>query len=211
MAFLRPSVTFTRYHIVDEIPHNFWTQFSNLLNQFIFREIDNTAEERSYGWVSFDDILDTEWTLGYQKAEYITFALRIDTRRIPPAIYKKYYSLKIKEEDAAMLLQGKKFITKERKIEIKEQVRLFLFTKILPLPSYFQIVWSLHKNMLYFGSTQTKIVHLFAEYFMQSFSIQILPLAPLDLAYSLIPEQRHTIIDTLESSTFGIEERAYGK
>lgn len=202
MSFLRATTSFTRFHVVDEIPKTFWDDFAQRLKQYAFIDIDNTAQERSVGWVSFDDMLDNEFLAPYTVGEYVVFALRIDTRRLPPAIFKKYYTLKVKEELALLEKQGKRFIAKERKAELQELVRSMLFSRILPLPAHFQVVWSLRTKELYFASIQKKVVDAFAEYFMHSFSIEITPVSPLQQAYAILPQNAIPVLERLQSSDF---------
>ena len=202
MSFLRQSTSFTRFHISEEIPHSFWEEFPSLLKQYAFIDIDNTTQERSVGWVSFEDMLDTEFTHPYTIGEYVVFAWRIDTRRLSPAIFRKYYTLRVREELSLLEQQGKRFLTKDRKIELKEQTRAMLFSKILPIPAHFEVVWDTRKNVLYFASVQKKVVDSFAEYFMRSFSIEITPVTPLQQAYIMLPSDRHHALEQLQSTDF---------
>ena len=55
------------------------------LRQFAFQDIDDIAEERGWGWTSFEDMLDTQWrSAPPEKGAYLAFALRLDARRILP-------------------------------------------------------------------------------------------------------------------------------
>lgn len=93
------SISFTRFRVIDPIPSELLTQIPEKLRQFAFRDIDDLPEMQAYGWVCFEDMLDTEWrTAPPQKGNYFTFSLRLDTRRIPPAIIKKQLSLALKAE-----------------------------------------------------------------------------------------------------------------
>ena len=110
------SISFTRFRVIDPIPSELLTQIPEKLRQFAFRGIDDLPEMQAYGWVCFEDMLDTEWrTAPPQKGNYFTFSLRLDTRRIPPAIIKKQLSLALKAEKEKIQAQGKKFISRERK------------------------------------------------------------------------------------------------
>ena len=202
MSFLRQSTSFTRFLILEELPQSFWNDFPSLLKQYAFVDIDDTTQERSVGWVSFEDILDTTFTKPYTMGEYVIFAWRIDTRRLSPAIFKKYYTLRLREELASLEKQGKRFLTKDRKLELKEQIRIMLFARILPIPAHFEVVWSTRKNIIYFASTQKKIVDSFVEYFIRSFSIEITPLTPSQQAYIMLPEHRHAVLEQIQSTDF---------
>ena len=50
------------------------------LRQFAFRDIDDLPEMQAYGWVCFEDMLDSEWrTAPPHKGAYLLFSLRLDT------------------------------------------------------------------------------------------------------------------------------------
>ena len=153
------SISFTRFRVIDPIPSELLTQIPEKLRQFAFRDLDDLPEMQAYGWVCFEDMLDTEWrTAPPQKGNYFTFSLRLDTRRIPPAIIKKQLSLALKAEKEKMQAQGKKFISRERKKDLKEQVLLRLRQRFLPVPAEFHVVWEPDRNEVWFASTQGKIV-----------------------------------------------------
>ena len=109
MSFLKSSTSFTRFRIVDEIPADLWAAVPEKLRQFAFQDIDEIPEERSFGWVNFDDMLDTAWRLSPpEKAEYLVFSLRVDTRRIPPAVLRKHTRIALQEEEQRIREFGKK-------------------------------------------------------------------------------------------------------
>ena len=89
MGFCNASCSFTRFRIIDPIPSELWTQIPDKLRQFAFRDIDDLPEMQAYGWVCFEDMLDSEWrTAPPHKGAYLLFSLRLDTRRIPAAVIK---------------------------------------------------------------------------------------------------------------------------
>ena len=101
MSFLKASTSFTRFRIIDDVPAELWPAIPEKLRQFAFLDIDDIAEERAFGWTNFDDMLDTEWKLSPpEKADYLTFSLRLDTRRIPPAVLRKHTRIALREEEA---------------------------------------------------------------------------------------------------------------
>ena len=147
MSFLKASTSFTRFTIVDNVPNETYENLLDKLKQFAVIDIDEVAEERSYGWTNFDDMLDTAWERSIpQKGAYITFSLRLDTRRIPPAVQKKYVSIALRQEEERVQEQGKKFVSRDRKKEIIEQVKLRLRARFLPVPAEFLVVWAMDKK-----------------------------------------------------------------
>ncbi len=203
MSFLKPGTSFTRFKITEDVPKDLWAAIPDKLRQYAFKDIDDIPEERSWGWVNFDDMLDTEWKVSVpQKGAYLTFTLRQDTRRVPPAVIKKHLALELKKEEARNRERGKSYVARERKKELKEQVLLRLKQRFLPIPAEFQVVWNTDTNMLYLASTQSKILELFQDYFTLSFNLQIDQLKPYSLALSLLDSAQADRLDLLEATSF---------
>ena len=203
MGFLNASSSFTRFRIADPVPATLWPTLPDKLKQFCFRDIDNTSDERSWGWVCFDDMLDTAWrTAPPEKGGYIAFSLRQDTRRIPAAVLKKHLALALREEEARNKEQGKKFVSRERKKELREQVRIKLMARFLPIPAEFNVLWAIDTGVIYFASTQSKMIDLFSDYFTLTFDLHLEPMTPYALAASMLDEAAMTRLDTLEPTRF---------
>lgn len=203
MSFLKSSTSFTRFRIVDEIPADLWAAVPEKLRQFAFQDIDEIPEERAFGWVNFDDMLDTAWRLSPpEKAEYLVFSLRVDTRRIPPAVLRKHTRIALQEEEQRIREFGKKFVARERKKEIAEQVKLRLRGRFLPIPSEFQVVWNTQTAKIYLASTQGKLIELFQDLFTRTFDLHIEQMLPYGLALSLLGEDVSTRLDEVEATRF---------
>lgn len=201
MSFLKSSTSFTRFRITDQPPSTLWPQVVDKLRQFAFKDIDEIPEEQSFGWVSFEDMLDAEFaTNPVEKGVYIAFSLRLDTRRVPPAVIKKHLALALKKEEEYNREQGKKFVSRERKKELKEQVMLRLRMRFLPIPAEFQVIWNTADNMVYFSSTQGKMLDMFQELFIRTFDLHLEPLTPYSLGAYLINDT--AALDTLEPTNF---------
>ncbi len=203
MAFLRSSSSFTRFRITEPVPQSLWGEITDRLKQYSFHDIDETADERSLGWTSFEDMLDTEWREAPpQKGAYIAFSLRLDTRRVPPAVLKKHTAIALKAEDARNREQGRKYISRERKKEIREQVELKLRARTLPIPAEFNVVWNTADNVVFFASTQAKMIEAFQEYFTQTFNLDLDQLTPYGLAAKVLGEDGLAKLDRLEPTRF---------
>ncbi len=206
MGLNSASVSFTRFRIMDEIPKEIWTNITEKLQLNAFQDIDNVLEESSHGWTCYEDFLDTEWrTAPPQKGEYIVFSLRLDTRRIPPAVIKKHLALALKEEKQKMAEQNKNFISRERKKELKEQVMIRLRQRFLPIPAEFNVLWSTTQNTVWFTSTQNKMIELFTELFTKTFDLHLDQMTPYGLASTFLSENQLMQLDTLEPTHFAAE------
>ncbi len=203
MSFQKASSSFTRFRIIDDIPSELWASIPEKLRQFAFIDIDDIAEERAFGWTSFDDMLDTEWKFSPpEKADFLTFSLRLDTRRIPPAVLRKHVRLALRDEEERIKALGKKFVGRERKKEIGEQVKLRLMGRFLPIPAEFQVVWNTRTGRVYFTSTQTKMIELFLDLFTRTFDLRLEQLLPYSLALAMFGEGISAKLDAVESTQF---------
>ena len=189
MGFLASSCSFTRFRVIDPVPDELWAEIPQLLKKGAFLDIDESAESQADGWVSFDDYLDTTWQAGPpQKGAYIAFSLRVDTRRIPAGVLRKHLDLALKREKAENEKNGKKFISRARRKELKEQVQISLSRRFLPVPGEFNVIWNTANNEIWFASTQTKMIELFVQRFLDTFRLHIEQLTPSALALSMLGE-----------------------
>ncbi|NJB68975.1 DNA recombination-dependent growth factor C [Desulfobaculum xiamenense] len=203
MGFLSASSTFTRYRLIEEVPDSLWPQIPDRLKRNAFQDIDDTADERSFGWVSFENMLDNEWlTAPPDKGQYLAFALRLDTRRVSAAVVKKHVQIAQDIELERVREQGKKFVSRERRNEIKEQVMLRLRARTLPVPAYFDVVWNIRDNVIYLASSQSKLRSLFEDLFTLSFDLHLEPLTPYYKAVELLGEERAAALDDIEGERF---------
>lgn len=202
MGFLTSSLTVTRFRLQEEAPKELWPQVPQKLKQYAFKDIDDVPVERAWGWVNFDDMLDAAWEESPpEKGEYLTFSLRLDTRRIPPAVLKKYYLLAMRDEKKARP-DGRRFISRERRKELREQVKQRLMQRFLPVPAEFNVVWNTSRGIIFFSSTQEKVLHLFSEFFSLTFDLDLEPLTPFVLATSLLNEAQTAQLEQLEAARF---------
>lgn len=203
MGLLGTSCSFTRFRIADPVPQELWMNIPAKLKQFAFQDIDDIPEERAWGWTSFEDMLDTQWrSAPPEKGAYLAFALRLDTRRIPPAVLKKHVMIALREEEARIKEQGKKFIARDRKTELRDQVKLRLLGRFLPIPAIFDVVWATDSNIVYLASTQSKLIELFMNHFTLTFDLHLEPLTPYALASTLMDEASLSRLDNLEPTSF---------
>ena len=77
---------------------------------------------------------------------------------------------------------------------------LRLRMRFLPIPAEFQVVWNTATNMVYFASTQPKMLEMFEELFIRSFELHLVPLTPYELAASSLPDPAP--LDILEPTQF---------
>ena len=206
MGFLNSSCSFTRFRVIDPVPDGLWAEIPQLLKKGAILDIDETTDSQADGWVSFDDYLDTTWQAGPpQKGSYMAFSLRLDIRRIPAGVVRKYLDLALKREKAENEKNGKKFISRERRKELKEQVQLSLRRRFLPVPGEFNVIWNTANNEIWFASTQEKMIELFAQRFLDTFKLHIEQLTPPYLALSMLGDAAGEVIHDADSVDYTMD------
>ena len=203
MGFSGSSCTFTRYRIADPVPEILWPQIPERLRRNAFQDIDELPEERSFGWTSFDDMLDTTWSNAPpEKGEYLAFALRLESRRLPPAVLKKHCALALRDEKRRMAEQGKNFISRERKKELRDQVHTRLLMRFLPVPAVFDVLWACRTGIVLFATTQRKMLDMFEDIFTRTFDLNLDQLTPYGLAAASLAEHETDKLAFLETTNF---------
>ena len=156
---------------------------SDRIKQFAFRSIDNTSDEKGYGFVNADDIFDFDWHTS-EKGHYITFGFRVDVRKIPSIILKKHLNEMLKEERERLAVQGKKFISKDRKSELRELCKSRLLVKMEPRPSMSGVAIDMTTGLVYVASTSKPVIELFEQYFKTAFGGELERLYPAAVTVS---------------------------
>jgi len=180
MGLIKGPLTFSRFHISGHLPKSFHSFLDQQIKAFAFREISLGMEEKSAGWTSLENILDTDFSQAhYANGDYLTFALRIDRKTIPPSLLK----IKILEAEKKFLTAKKSRQSKQAREEIRDRVRGGLLNQAHPVPSFFDICWSVSQNWLLFGSLTAKALEEFGDIFRKSFQVPLSPLLPWDPAH----------------------------
>jgi len=148
-------------------------ELTDMLRKYSFKPIDQGAEENSVGWVSSSDFLDSDFEMPADLGGYLFFSLRMDTRKVNSAVFKKEVLLALKKEERLNQEIGKKFISRERKKEIKEQVKIRLMTRTFPVPKAVMAAWNIPEQIVYFFSVNTKESDIFEELFTKTFDISL--------------------------------------
>lgn len=205
MGFENATCSLTRFRIVDDVPASLWTEVTDRLRQHAFLDIDGMAEMQSIGWCCFDDMRDVDWhTAPPQKGEYIVFSLRKDTRRIPPAVIKKHMDDALDAERATLRAQGKTFISRERRKELKAQVLLRLRERFLPTPAFFNVLWLPERNEVWLASTNPGIVDIFMTLYQHTFDLNLEQITPHTLAIDMLGGAREEEVTAVEETDFAV-------
>ena len=199
MGILANSVSICHFRVTGDLPgqQEMFEWVSQRLSLHGFRSIDETAEEMSTGWVQVDDHRDGSFSVpaAFWRDHYLVFTLRRDQRRVPASILKSH----VQEATLAFLQAnpGMHRVPKQRREEIKDNVRLSLLARTFAVPSTYDAVWDTRSGILTFTSLSTKTVDVFEGLFKKTFEgLRLVALHPMARAESLVDE---ALLPTLQS------------
>ncbi len=200
MSFLKGSASFVRFSVEGELPENGLDFIADRVVSFSFQDIDDTYDEYSIGWVSVLNMFDSQFDYAsYVAGDYITLTLRIDERKVSPAILKKFVA---KEEERVRLEKQLPKLSRSVKVQIKERVRTELVRKAIPIPAIYELCWSLSTNTLLFFSTNKKAQAILEDYFKESFGLLIRQQIPYTTAEHLINEDDLAVLERISPDIF---------
>ncbi|MEJ2689614.1 MAG: recombination-associated protein RdgC [Deltaproteobacteria bacterium] len=182
------------------MPENFWEYAAERIRSFAFRDIDDSFEEKSIGWVSVHNMFDSSFTYAsYAAGDYIVLALRIDERKVSAAVLKKFC---LKEEERIKKEKELPRLSRGHRQEIKESVKLMLLKKALPTPSVYDLFWNLSDSTLYFFSTNKKAQEILENFFKETFNLTLTLQIPYLNAEHLVDEEGRSALKELGADIF---------
>jgi len=187
MGILAKSLSYCRYFVRGELPADFSSWVTERLQRFQFQEIDDEQGEKSSGWVQLNNLLQADFSDGLAiKGEYVAFSLRIDTRRVPPALLRKHYLLAERQ-----VRQQQRFrpLSRTQQQELKRAVARDLLARQLPQPSLYDVVWQPASRRLWLFATSPKVREIFETLFRETFELDLFLLFPYTLAQDLLPQE----------------------
>ena len=186
MGLLSQSATFVRYAVEGEMPENFWDFVADRVLRHSFKDIDETHDESSIGWVSVGSMFDSSFAYAsYAAGDYVALSLRIDERKVSSAVLKK---MCMKEEERVRKEKKVPKLSRGKRIEIKENVRLMLMKKADPVPAVYDMCWNLADQTVLFFSTSAKAQALFEDFFKETFDLHLVLQIPYLTAGRLLSD-----------------------
>lgn len=179
------------------------------LRKYAFRSIDDlSSETKAHGWTSIEDMLDVNWQCSApEKGHFLCFALRVDTRKVPQPVLKKHLAEALREETEKNSAEGKTYISRARKKELKELYTARLLAKTDPVPVTVDMAFDTQSGLLYVGSTTTAHQKLMAELFTQSFGQEPQPvLSTVDVPHILQELYAASRDITFDGHTYSLAE-----
>lgn len=188
MGLIAGSWSFTRFQVVDPLPEDHLALFSERIEQYAFRPLDETSEiERSSGWVDVVNMFENRFPgRSFLRPPFLSISWRVDTRSVPSRALKQYciaWENKIKEEEDL------EFLPKKQRQEIRERGLAQLLRRAIPRSNTYDVVWNLETGLVYFGSVSQKLCDEFSEFFFITFGLPLKNVFPYTLAREYIDNE----------------------
>ncbi|MBE0582441.1 MAG: recombination-associated protein RdgC, partial [Desulfofustis sp.] len=129
----------------------------------------------------------------------IVLSLRIDERKVSPAVIKKYIA---KEEERVRRQRNVPKIGRAAKIEIKERVRAELTAKAIPVPTIYDLSWNLSDATLLFFTTNKKAHTVLEDFFKDCFGLLLVQQIPYNTAEKLVSSDLASALESMSPQLF---------
>lgn len=170
MGLMGNSIGFVRFTVEGELTCS-PEELLDRARQHCFTDIDDDFAELSSGWVSVGNLLDNGLVAGpVLVGDCLTLSLRIDQRKVSTAVLKK---MCMKEEARIRAERQVPKLSRDQRLEIKENMRLQLVKKAVPTPAIYDLVWNLADGVVYFFSTSAKVAAFLEDIFKACFGLYL--------------------------------------
>jgi DNA recombination-dependent growth factor C len=170
MGLIKGALSLTRYRVLEEPPETLTDEYlSGRLAQNAFLDIEYTAEEQSLGWVEFFNHLGIVFNPAtYRFGGLLAFTLRLDTRRLPPPILRRYCALR----EAQLTRDGHRLNSLTRR-QMKEAVKAQLLPRVLVATELMEVAWLHGENEVWLAAAGEKRRELFEELWGRTFGLAL--------------------------------------
>jgi hypothetical protein len=200
MGLLNGTASFVRFSVEGSLPENLWDYIAERVSLFSFKDIDDTSDENSLGWVSVYSMFDSEFKYAsYASGNFVTLSLRFDERKVSPAILKKFV---LKEEERIKKEKQIPKIGRTHRVEIRERIKSELMHKAIPLPAVFDLSWNLTNSTLLFFTTNQKAHSLLEDHFKKTFGLTLIQQVPYVTAENLLDTEQIRMLSSISADVF---------
>lgn len=196
MGLLRGAASFTRFTVEGELPGNTWNFIAKQTAKHRFKDIDETLDEFSIGWVSAADMFDAQFAdSAHAAGDYVVLSMRVDERKVSAAVVKKFAA---KEEARIKAEQELHRLSRTVRLEIKERIRTELLRAAPPVPAVYDFCWNVSKGTALFFSNSRKPLALLEELFKESFGMSLIMQVPWSIAMQCADQQLAAGLEQLQ-------------
>lgn len=194
MGVFSGSLTYKLFHVQEEIPEDWRSQFREqlLLHKFEPLQPDDEHEE-SIGWVQLDRPLEPDFELeNIVWDHYVILGLRRDRYSIPNALLKAHVADAEREYKRR---NDKDKLGKYEREDIEHMVKRELKENSLPKMRVVDVCWNLRNNRVRLWTHANKLGEIFQGLFVDTFGLPVVAGNPYTngVELGLKPEQQQAL------------------
>ena len=185
MGLLEGAVRLTRYHLPEApaLPEDH--ELAERLEIHAFASIENSPQESSSGWVEILDPFQSRFEPHrFRFGDLVALALRTDSRRLSPAVLKRYLTL----AEADLRARADQGLSREQRRELKDRVRLELLGRIPVSTRVCEAVWFTMEGEVWLAGAGTKDREVFEDLWRRTFGFGLVWQIPYLLASRRLPD-----------------------
>jgi len=170
------------------------------VSSFSFRDIDDSYDEYSIGWVSVANMFDSAFNYSsHLCGDYVVLSL---SDRRAKSLVGHTQETHPKEEERVKREKQIPKIGRSMKVEIRERIRTEQMRKAIPLPSVYDVCWNLADSTLFFFSTNKKAQTVLEDFFKESFGLLLRQQTPYTIAEQLLTGRLSEKLPSLSPAIF---------
>lgn len=128
-------------------------------------------EGRARGWISLDHLLDCDFDRAKNvRGSFVCWALRIDQRKVSPAIFKAHCLMEMKAHREAL---GVAKVPVSERREIRRRIREQLLKETTPSSNAYGVFWNVRSRLLHLMTTSKSVITEFNDLFQRSFELSL--------------------------------------
>lgn len=182
MGLLSSSVSIARYRVDGKIEDNVMETIHAGLKQNAITTIEDEYAEITIGWTPFESNFNPDFEqFTFTFGDFFLFSFRIDKKSVPSKIIQKHISIEVQKK---LKEEGRQFLSKNEKIEIKENVTDKLMRQMPSTPNIYDVLWNHEAQQVLFFSTQKAANEELETMFTKSFKLRLIRLFPFTIIES---------------------------
>lgn len=193
MGLLSSTVSISRYRVEGDPTEDLspLEMVRQGLQGHVISQIEDEYAELTVGWTPLESPFDPDFeTYSFSFGTYFVFSMRIDKKKVPAKIIKKYVALEVNKK---LKESGREFLSRNEKTDIKDMITEKLMRRMPAVPDVYDVVWDFENQSVLFYSTQKAANEELETLFKRSFNMKLIRLFPftmIELSDTLNDEQK---------------------
>lgn len=137
-------------------------------------------EERTYGWVTVDNLLVTDFDVGtVTRGNWAALGLRIDKRRVNARLLRAHIELEITARHKAAIDAGHRFkLSRDERKQIREDLQTELLRQTSPSVDVVPVLMHTKRRVAHVLALSKGVNELAQAHFLDTFGVELMALTP---------------------------------